>query len=117
VLVAGFVAGANNLLRPLSDYVDRMPAPPEKSEAVWRVHVTCRPEHVPVVRRRLSEALKAPDHAVAAIETALRGASVLELTAILTFTHAKPDDLDAVVANLASHAEIESASWTVTLGA
>jgi len=117
VLVAGFVAGVNSLSRSVSDYIDRAPAPPETSEAVWRVHVICRPDQVTVARRRLSEALKAPAYAVGGIETALRGAAVIELTAILTPNHAKPDDLDAVVTTLAGHAEIESASWTVTLGA
>jgi putative Mg2+ transporter-C (MgtC) family protein len=117
VIVAGVVTAANGLLRPLSDYVDRSPAPPETSEAVWRVYVTCRPEQVAGARRVLSEELKAPEHAIGGIETALRGAAVVELTAILAPTHAKPDDLDAAIARLASHAEIESASWTVSAGA
>jgi putative Mg2+ transporter-C (MgtC) family protein len=117
VLVAGFVVAANSLLRPLVDYVDRSPASPEKAEAVWRVHVTCRPEQVAVARRSLSAELTAPDNVIGGIETASRGAAVMELTAILAATHAKPDDLDAAVTRLASHEEIESASWTVSPGA
>src|ERR1700679_1128063 len=43
VLVPVFVLAGNTLLRPVANYVNRLPISPKSTEAVYRIHVTCKP--------------------------------------------------------------------------
>ena len=114
VLVAAFVLSGNTLLRPLVNYVNRRPISPETTEALYRVHATCRPESVPDVRDLLSEELDRHHYPIREIETLSEGEELVELAAVLVPTSAKPEDLDAITAHLERHDIIDSATWTVS---
>ena len=113
-LVALFVLAGNTLLRPVVDYVNRRPITSAETEALYRVHVVCRPEAVSQARDLLFEELERLHYPIREIETLSEGEEVVELAAILVPTTANPQDLDAITGHLASHAEIESATWTVS---
>jgi len=114
VLVAVFVLSGNTLLRPLVDYVNRRPISPEGTEALYRVHVTCRPEAVSDARDMLFEELEQRHYPIREIETLSEGEEIVELAAILVPTTANPDELDAITHHLERHDAIESATWTVS---
>jgi putative Mg2+ transporter-C (MgtC) family protein len=113
-LVAAFVLAGNTLLRPLANYINRRPITPEATEAVYRVHVTCRPENVADARDLLSEELEQRSYPIRDVETLSEGEELIELAATLVPTTANPDDLDAVTRHLERHDAIESATWTVS---
>jgi putative Mg2+ transporter-C (MgtC) family protein len=113
-LVAAFVLAGNTLLRPLANYINRRPITAEATEAVYRVHVTCRPENVADARDLLSEELEQRSYPIRDVETLSEGEELIELAATLVPTTANPDDLDAVTRHLERHDAIESATWTVS---
>jgi putative Mg2+ transporter-C (MgtC) family protein len=114
VLVAVFVLAGNTLLRPLVHYITRLPISPEGTEALYRVHVICRPEAVSEARDLLFEELELHHYPIREIETLSEGEEVVELAAVLVPTTARPQDLDAIANHLARHENIESATWTVS---
>jgi putative Mg2+ transporter-C (MgtC) family protein len=114
VLVAVFVLAGNTLLRPIVGYIHRRPISPETTEALYRVHVVCRPEAVSEARDLLFEELEQRHYPIRDIETLSEGEGFVELASALVPTSARSEDLDAVTQHLARHAHIESATWTVT---
>jgi putative Mg2+ transporter-C (MgtC) family protein len=114
VLVATFVLAGNTLLRPVANYVNRKPISPSSSEAVYRIHVTCRPEMVADARDLIHEELEQRQYPIREIETLSETPELIELAAALVPTTANPEDLDAVTRHLEKHEAIESATWTVS---
>lgn len=114
VLVAVFVLAGNTLLRPLVGYINRRPISPEGTEALYRVHVVCRPEVVAAARDLLFEELERANYPIRDIETLSESEEVVELAASLVPTTADPKDLDAITARLAAHPSVDSATWTVS---
>jgi putative Mg2+ transporter-C (MgtC) family protein len=115
-LVALFVLAGNTLLRPLVQYISRLPISPEATEALYRIHVTCDPEHVSSARDLLFEEIERCHYPIRTIETLSEAEDVVELAAILVPMTAKPQDLDAITCHLARHENIGSATWTVSTG-
>jgi len=113
-LVATFVLAGNTLLRPLVDYVNRRPITPEATEAVYRVHVICRPEAVSEARDLLFDELERHDYPIREIETLSEAEEVVELAAVLVPTSADPKELDLITDHLEARPEVESATWTVS---
>jgi putative Mg2+ transporter-C (MgtC) family protein len=113
-LVAAFVLAGNTLLRPVADFINRRPISPEETEAVYRVHVVCRPEGVSDARDLLFEELEQRHYPIREIETLSEGEERIELAATLVPSSANPDELDAVTRHLERHDAIESATWTVS---
>jgi putative Mg2+ transporter-C (MgtC) family protein len=112
--VAAFVLAGNTLLRPLVNYVNRRPIDPEETEALYRVHVLCAPGDVSQARDLLYEALERHHYPVREIETLSESDELVELAALLVPTAADPKELDAITEQLGRHADIESATWTVS---
>ena len=112
-LVAAFVLAGNTMLRPVADFINRRPISPEETEAVYRVHVVCRPEAVSEARDLLFEELEQRHYPIREIETLSEGEEVIELAAMLVPSTANPDELDAVTRHLERHDAIDSATWTV----
>lgn len=113
-LVTLFILAGNTLLRPLVGYIQRRPISAEATEALYRVHVICRPEAVSEARDLLFEELEQRRYPIREIETLSEGEDFVELAAILLPTSADPRDLDAIAQHLARHDHVESATWTVS---
>ena len=114
VLVAAFVLSGNTLLRPVVDYINRRPISAEATEAIYRVHLVCRPEAVAEARDLLFEELERLHYPIREIETLSEGEDVVELAAVLVPTTANAQDLDAITSHLERHDIVESATWTVS---
>jgi putative Mg2+ transporter-C (MgtC) family protein len=113
VLVAAFVLAGNTMLRPVADFINRRPITPDTTEAVYRVHVVCKPEAVSQARDLLSEEVER-HYPIRGVETLSEGEEQIELAATLIPTSAEPEVLDTVTRRLEQHDDIESATWTVS---
>jgi putative Mg2+ transporter-C (MgtC) family protein len=113
-LVAAFVLAGNTMLRPVADFINRSPISPKTTEAVYRVHVVCKPEAVSDARDLLFEELEQRSYPIRDIETLSEGEELIELAATLVPATANPEDLDAITRHLERHEAIESATWTVS---
>ncbi len=107
------VLGANTLLRPLVNWVNRRPIVAEVTEAQYQVHVVCRPEAVSAVRDLLDAELDRASYPVREVETLSDSDEQVELAAVLVPTTANAAELDAVVAALERSPLVRSATWTV----
>jgi len=112
--VTVFVLAGNTLLRPIVNYINRQPISPGETEALYRVHVTCQPEHVSQARDLLYEELELHHYPIHDIETLSESEDVVELAASLVPTSANPHDLDTIVLHLERSEPITSATWTVS---
>jgi len=113
-LVALFILAGNTALRPLANFIDRRPISEAATEAVYRVHVTCKPENVADARDLLFEELERHNYPIRDIETLSESEELIELAATLVPTTANPEDLDAIVRHLDRNDAIDSATWTVS---
>jgi len=113
-LVALFILAGNTALRPLANFIDRRPISQTATEALYRVHVTCKPENVADARDLLFEELERHNYPIRDIETLSESEELIELAATLVPTAANPEDLDEVVRHLDRNDAIESATWTVS---
>jgi putative Mg2+ transporter-C (MgtC) family protein len=114
VLVALFVLAGNTLLRPLVDFINRLPVTASETEALYRVHLVCRPGDVSSARDLLFEKLERHKYPIQDIETLSEGEELVELAAALVPSAADPAELDLVIEELARHRAVVSATWTVS---
>ena len=114
VLLTAFVLAGNTLLRPLVDYINRRPISAKETEAVYRVHLICRPDAVSEARDLLFEELERHSYPIREIETLSEGEEFVELAAILVPTTADTHELDVITSHLELRANVESATWTVS---
>jgi putative Mg2+ transporter-C (MgtC) family protein len=113
ILVAGFVLACNTALRPLAKLIDRLPVRDAAAEAQYAVSVTVPEDAIAAARDALAQALAAAEYPVAALEQHGRPGGLVEATATLVSSSARPEELDAVVAGLRrSLPGATDAAWT-----
>jgi putative Mg2+ transporter-C (MgtC) family protein len=113
-LVTVFVLAGNTLLRPVVNFVNRRPMKPHETEALYRVHLVCKPKDVSAARDLLFEELESRNYPLQDIETLSKGDDLVELAASLTSSEADPQALDRVVLRLEQRSVVVSATWTVS---
>ena len=116
-LVAAFVLAGNTFLRPLAQFVNRLPIRPGETEALYRLHVVCRPQAVAEVRDLLAEECERHHYPIRDIEVLTETEDTFELAASLTAMSADEAELDAIVAHLEHSAFVESATWSASAAA
>ncbi|KAA0571150.1 methyltransferase [Azospirillum palustre] len=114
VMLTFFVLAGNTLLRPLVNYVNRLPIDERVTEALYRVHVVADPDGLSDVRDALASELEALDYPIRDIELLSESEEQVELAAVLVPTTANPGELDRAVLNLEKTPGIKSATWTVS---
>jgi putative Mg2+ transporter-C (MgtC) family protein len=112
-LLTIFVLGGNTLLRPLVNAIDRIPIDEQASEASYDVLVTTDTGSVASVRELLLEKLEAANYPVRDIDVVYRASDTAEIVATLVSQAIEPEELDAVVASLASQPGVRHATWSV----
>ncbi|MGC1304277.1 MAG: MgtC/SapB family protein [Caulobacteraceae bacterium] len=112
--LAAFVVAGNTLLRPLVNFVNRLPVSAASTEAHYAVHVVCRAEDVSEARDLLFQEIERANYPVRDIEILSESEETVELAASLIPTSADSVELDAVVVALEQAEVIESATWTVS---
>ena len=113
ILVTTAVLGANTLLRPLVNWVNRRPFTAGVTEALYQVHCICRPEDVADVRDLLDEELSRANIPIREVEVTAQGEELVELAAVLVPTTIEPAELDTVVTALEASPKVRSATWSV----
>lgn len=114
VAVSFFVVAGNTLLRPLVNYINRLPIDTHATEARYRVHVVADQRQVSAARDVLDETLEKVGYPVLEVETLSDTETQVELAAVLVPTSADPVVLDAVVAQLEKSPPVISATWSVS---
>jgi putative Mg2+ transporter-C (MgtC) family protein len=114
VALAGFVLAGNTLLRPLVNYINRLPIDMVTTEARYRVHVVVDHSKIAAARDILDETLERVGYPILEIETMSETDTQVELAATLVPTSADPVVLDAVVAQLDKATPVLSATWSVS---
>jgi putative Mg2+ transporter-C (MgtC) family protein len=114
VAVSFFVVAGNTLLRPLVNYINRLPIDTQTTEARYRVHVVTDHRKVSAARDILDETLEKVGYPILEIETASETETQVELAAVLIPSSADPAVLDAVVATLEKSPPVYSATWSVS---
>ncbi|WP_448192732.1 MgtC/SapB family protein [Azospirillum sp. sgz301742] len=114
VMLTGFVLAGNTLLRPVVNYINRLPIDEKVTEALYRVHVISAPEDVSGVRDALSDVLERADYPIREIDVVSETEEQVELAATLVPTTADPKELDDAVSALERSAGVRSATWTVS---
>jgi putative Mg2+ transporter-C (MgtC) family protein len=112
-LLTIFVLGGNTLLRPLVNAIDRIPIDEQASEASYDVLVTTDADSVASVRELLLEKLAAANYPVRDVDVVYRAGDTAEIVATLVSQSIEPEELDAVVASLASQPGVRHATWSV----
>jgi putative Mg2+ transporter-C (MgtC) family protein len=109
-----FVVAGNTLLRPLVNYINRLPIDTHTTEARYRVHVVADHRAVSEARDLLDETLEKVGYPILETETMSETETQVELAAILVPSSADPAVLDAVVAQLVKSPSVHSATWSVS---
>ncbi|OYV40832.1 MAG: methyltransferase [Rhodospirillales bacterium 20-64-7] len=113
ILLTVGVLAANTMLRPLVNWVNRRPITAEMTEALYQVHVICRPDSVADARDLLDTELSRANYPIREVETLSSSDDLVELAATLVPTTAEAAELDGVIAALERSPSIRSATWTV----
>lgn len=114
-LIALFVLAANTMLRPVVEGINRQPLDEKSTEAIYEMQVTGAREDLPALRERLEELLDAQNYAVRDSRIEGQG-EVAELVVTLAVTSARPEELDAVAAQIGAMPGADHASWAMRTG-
>jgi putative Mg2+ transporter-C (MgtC) family protein len=96
------------------EFVNRRPITAGETEALYRVHLVCRPQDVSRARDLLFEELEQHQHPIQDIETLSENEDLVELAAALVSGSADAAELDLIVEHLDRSAFVVSATWTVS---
>src|SRR5262245_30935253 len=111
VLLTGFVLMTNVLLRPLFNAINRLPVDERRSEATYEVRLTTTAATAAKVRELLSDKLEEAKYPIRDIKVIDRPEGTVEIVAVLINSSVQAEDLDGVVAALASHPGTQHATW------
>ncbi len=112
IVLTLFVLAVNTFLRPLVNFIERIPIDEQATEATYQVHVTAKQDMRDDVRDLLVEQLDAAAYPVRDINVLERGEDEVELIATLAATSVEAGELDAVTAALEVAAGVVYATWT-----
>jgi putative Mg2+ transporter-C (MgtC) family protein len=114
VALSLFVVAGNTLLRPLVNYINRLPIDTQTTEARYKVHVVTDHRKLSAARDILDETLEKVGYPILEVETLSETDTQVELAAVLVPSSADPAVLDEVVAQLEKAPAVYSATWSVS---
>lgn len=109
-LLTACVLGANTVLRPLVDRINRIPVEGRVLEASYTVTII-GDGHAGMLADLLEERLTEAHLPVAEIATREQGNGKVEIAATLMVTQADSDELDRFTETMSKHAEVLYATW------
>lgn len=109
-LLTACVLGANTVLRPLVEAINRIPVAGRVLEASYTVTIV-GDGHPGVLADMLEERLASAKMPVAEVTTREQGNGKVEVDALLMLTNADSDELDRFVEALGSDADVLYATW------
>jgi putative Mg2+ transporter-C (MgtC) family protein len=112
ILGAAFVLGANTLLRPVVNAINRKPLDTPSVEVTNTVYVIARSEHQKTVLSMLEQELERSNYPSRELSVHAFGKDEVEIEATLAATSVDGDELDALVARLVASPMISQAFWS-----
>jgi putative Mg2+ transporter-C (MgtC) family protein len=113
VLLTGFILAGNTFLRPIVNFINRIPIDEQATEATYEVRVMARASDLGRARELLVNELEAQNYPVREVEVEERGDDAVEIVATLVSTAINPIEIDGVVARLKRAEFIGEATWTL----
>jgi putative Mg2+ transporter-C (MgtC) family protein len=114
VTAALAVLGANTLLRPIVNAVNRTPINEESAELTHQVCLVAPKDHQQEALAALLEMLEIAKYPVTDVDVAPFGDDAIEITITLTSTSVNADDLDHIIALLVAKPFVTHAYWNPT---
>ena len=114
VALTAFVLAGNTLLRPLVNFINRIPIDEKTSEATYHFKVAVTPHALPAIRDRMVEQLEAANYPVGEVNVVEIGDGQVELVATLIPTAVDPNELNAVAVDLQKQSGVRHATWEVS---
>ncbi len=111
-LLTAFVLGANTLLRPISNAIDRAPLNELSSEAHYDVVLTTATRKLLKLRETLVEKLEQAKYPVSETRVIHLGDDRVEITATLVSQSVDPTELDRVTNELGALDGVDGATWS-----
>jgi putative Mg2+ transporter-C (MgtC) family protein len=112
-LLTGFILAGNTFLRPLVNFINRIPIDEQATEATYEVRVTTAASDLGRARELLVHELEAQNYPVGEVDVEERGEDDVEIVATLVSTAIDPAEIDGVVARLKRADFITEATWTL----
>ena len=110
-LLTVFVIAGNTLLRPLVNFINRIPISHEQAEATYEVHLIATEASLGDTRDALADRLEEAKYPVSDIEVLEREDDIVEIVATLVSTSVVGHELDVVTRGLAMLPGVRHASW------
>ncbi len=110
-LLTVFVIAGNTLLRPIVNFINRIPISHEQAEATYEVHLIATESSLGETRDALAERLAAAKYPVGDVEVIEREDDIVEIVATLVSTSVIGHELDVVTRGLARLPGVRHASW------
>ncbi|MCX7891882.1 MAG: MgtC/SapB family protein [Burkholderiales bacterium] len=112
ILGAAFVLGANTLLRPVVNAINRQPLDVPSVEVTNTVYVIARREHQKAAMAMLEAELERSEYPSRELTVHAFGEDEVEIEATLAATSVEGEALDALVARLAASPMVSQAFWS-----
>jgi putative Mg2+ transporter-C (MgtC) family protein len=112
-LLTGFILVGNTFLRPLVNFINRIPIDEQATEATYQVRVTAGARDLGRARELLTEQLEAQNYPVGDMEVTERGDDDVEIVATLMSTAIDAAEIEAVVARLKRTDFVSDAAWAL----
>ena len=114
MLLTFIVIAGNTLLRPVANFIDRIPLDERRSEVSYEVRVTVDTDAIPDLREKLIELLEKAKYPVSDVDEGPATDDTSLLVAKLMSTAVEPAELDAVTDRLAALPGVRHATWEST---
>ncbi|MBU3622027.1 MgtC/SapB family protein [Polynucleobacter sp. CS-Odin-A6] len=112
VLATCFVLAANTLLRPVVNLINRQPLDTESVEVTNSVYIITPKHSQKIALKQFIETLELAGYQTQDIEVHQFGVDDVEIQAVLTATAVNGDQMDALIADIASLDYVSQAFWS-----
>ncbi|MQT11597.1 MgtC/SapB family protein [Segnochrobactrum spirostomi] len=110
-LLTGFILGCNTFLRPLVNFIDRIPISGGETEASYEIHVTCELVAAAAVRKAVARILREAHYPAADTDLEARPDGLAALEISLVTTSVKDSDMDSLVTAIGRIGGVRDVVW------
>lgn len=111
ILLTAFILGGNTFLRPLVNFINRIPIDEQAGEATYEIEVTSDADRVPEARELLIQRAEASNYPLGDIEQTAGLDDTVHIVARLVSTAVDPKEMDAIIDALKQSDAISDATW------
>lgn len=106
-----FILVTNTLLRPMVNYINRLPIDANAVEVTTILHIIALTDHRQSAMAALEKILKSTNYPLSALDIAPFGAKEIEIEATLMITSMSNEDMDLLIALLNLEPSVQQAFW------